>query len=141
MVASIRLSSVPRPCLYAGDFNCPHIDWGYNNSSVDGESLLAWANSNNLALLHNRKDEPSFHSGRWNTDTNPDLAYTRVGPDSCLTYKHALKKLSWSQHQPSLITPPRFFFFCARKACQAMELVGRSIGATITPPCKELTID
>ena len=54
----------PHPCLYAGDFNSPHVDWGYNSSSVDGEWFLAYANSNNLALLHNPKDEPSFHLHR-----------------------------------------------------------------------------
>ena len=95
-------------CLYAGDFNCPHVDWGYNSSSVDGECLLAWANSNNLALLHNPKDEPSFHSGRWNTGTNPDLAFTSVGPDSRLPHRRVLEKFPRSQHRPSLITPPRF---------------------------------
>ena len=30
------------PCLYAGDFNCPHVDWGYNTNSADGDCLLAW---------------------------------------------------------------------------------------------------
>ena len=94
----------PHPCLYAGDFNSPHVDWGYNSSSVDGECLLAWANSNNLALLHNPKDEPSFHSGRWNTGTNPDLAFTSVGPDSRLPHRRVLEKFPRSQHRPSLIT-------------------------------------
>ena len=95
------------PCLYAGDFNFPHVDWGYNTNSTDGDCLLAWARSNNLALLHDPKDEPSFHSGRWNTGTNPDLAFTTVGPDSRLPYKRVLEKFPRSQHRPLLITPPR----------------------------------
>ena len=95
------------PCLYASDFNCPYVDWGYNTNSADGDCLLAWASPNNLALLHNPKDEPSFHSGRWNTGTNPDLAFTTVGPDSRLPYRRVLEKFPRSQHRPSLITPPR----------------------------------
>ena len=120
------------PCLYAGDFNCPHVDWGYNKSSVDGKCLLAWANSNSPALLHNPKDKSSFHSGRWNTDTNPDLAFTSVGPDSRLPHRRVLKKFPRSQHRPSLITPPRF-------PCQYRESLlsdgtfARPIGGTITP--------
>ena len=49
------------PCLYAGDFNCPHVDWAYNTNSADGDCLLARASSNNLALLHDPKDEPSWN--------------------------------------------------------------------------------
>ena len=106
----LQVSDLPvftHPCLYAGDFNCPHVDWGYNTNSADGDCLLAWASSNNLALLHDSKDEPSFHSGRWNTGTNPDLAFTTVGRDSRLPYRRVLEKFPRSQHRPSLITPPR----------------------------------
>ena len=106
----LQVSDLPvftHPCLYAGDFNCPRVHWGYNTNSADGDCLLAWESSNNLALLHDHKDEPCFHSGRWNTGTNPDLAFTTVGPDSRLPYRQLLEKFSRSQHQPSLITPPR----------------------------------
>ena len=106
----LQVSDLPvftHPCLYAGDFNCLHVDWGYNTNSADGDCLLAWASSNNLALLHDPKDEPSFHSGCWNTGTNPDLAFTTVGPDCHLPYRRVLEKFPRSQHRPSLITPPR----------------------------------
>ena len=95
------------PCLYAGDFNCPHVDWGYNTNSTDGDCLLAWASSNSFALLYDPKNKPSFHSGRWNTGTNPDLAFTTVDPDSRWHYRCVLEKFPRSQHRPSLITPPR----------------------------------
>ena len=26
----------PHPVLYAGDFNCPHVNWGHRTSSADG---------------------------------------------------------------------------------------------------------
>ena len=87
----------------------PHVDWDYNTNSADGDCLLAWASSNNLAFLHDPKDEPSFYSGRWNTGTNPHLAFTTVGPDSRLPYRRVLEKFPRSQHRSSLITPPRLF--------------------------------
>ena len=31
----------PHPCLYAGDFNCRHADWGYNDNSPDVSAWLA----------------------------------------------------------------------------------------------------
>ena len=41
------LPTFPHPSLYVGDFNCRHANWGYNKTSPDGESLDAWAASNN----------------------------------------------------------------------------------------------
>ena len=49
----------------------------------------------------------TFHSGRWNTGTNPDLAFVSVGPDSRLPDRRILEKFPRSQHRPSLIVPPR----------------------------------
>ena len=44
----------------------------------------------------------------WNTGTNPDLIFASVGPNSRLPDRRVLEKFPWSQHRPSLITPPRF---------------------------------
>ena len=82
----------PHPCLYAGDFNCRHADWGYDDNSPDGECLAGWASINCLALLYNAKDAASFYSGRWNTGTNPDLAFASVGPNSRLPDRRVLDK-------------------------------------------------
>ena len=105
---SLDLPVFPHPCLYAGDFNCRHADWGYDDNSPDGECLAGWASVNCLALLYNAKDADSFYSGRWNTGTNPDLAFASVGPNSCLPDRRVLDKFPRSQHRLSLITPPRF---------------------------------
>ena len=96
------------PCLYAGDFNCHHANWSYDDNSLDSECLAGWASINCLALLYNAKDAASFYSGCWNTATNPDLAFTSVGPNSCLPDRRVLEKFFRSQHRPLLITPPRF---------------------------------
>ena len=98
----------PHSCLYAGDFDSQHVDWGYDANSADGECLVGWANTNNLALLHNSKDAASFHSGRWNTSTNPDPAFVSINSDSRLSDRHVLEKFPGSQHRPLLLTPPRF---------------------------------
>ena len=70
--------------------------------------MAGWVSINCLALLYNAKDVASFYSGHWNTGTNPDLAFTSVGPNSRLPDRRVLDKFPRSQHRPSLITPPRF---------------------------------
>ena len=90
---SLDLPVFPQPCLYAGDFNCRHVDWDYDNNSPDGECLDGWASINCLALLYNAKDAASFYFGRWNTGTNPDLAFASVGPDSRLPDRCILGKV------------------------------------------------
>ena len=90
----------PYPCFYAGDFNCPHADWGYGANSADGECLADWASINNqLYLLYNPKDSDSFHSGRWNSGTHPDLAFASADSDSRLPDRRVLEKFPRSQHQ------------------------------------------
>ena len=105
---TLDLPVFPHPCLYAGDFNCRHADWSYDDNSPDSECLAGWASINCLALLYNAKDAASFYSGRWNTGTNPDLAFASVGPNSRLPDRRVLEKFPRSQHRPSLITTPRF---------------------------------
>ena len=89
---TLHLPVFPHPCLYAGDFNCCHADWGYDDNSPDGECLAGWASINCLALLYNAKDAASFYFICWNTGTNPDLAFTSVDPNSCLPHRCILKK-------------------------------------------------
>ena len=101
------LPMFPHPVLYAGDFNCPHVNWGYRTSSADGKCLVAWASLNGLVSLRDPKDVAIFHSSRWNTGTNPDLAFVSVSPDSRVPNRRILEKFPGSQHRPSLIIPPR----------------------------------
>ena len=105
---SLDLPVFPHPCLYACDFNCCHVDWGYDDNSPDGECLADWASINCLLLLYNAKDAASFYSGRWNTGANPNLAFASVGPNSRLPDRCVLEKFRKSQHRPSLITLSRF---------------------------------
>ena len=103
------------PCLYAGDFNCCHADWGYDDNSLDGKCLVGWESINCLALLYNAKDAASFYSGRWNTGINPDLAFSSISPNSRLTDRRVFEKFPRSQHRPSLITQQGLLWQC--QAC------------------------
>ena len=89
-------------------------------------------------------DVASFYSGRWNTGTNPDLAFASVGPNSRLLDKRVLKKFPRSQHQPSLITPLRFAMavpsmpvkqwnFCKAKWSHYIALMNK-YAKTLLPP-------
>ena len=103
---TLDLSVFPHLCPYAGDFNYRYADWGYDNNSPDGLADRVCINC--LALLYNAKDAASFYSGRWNTGTNPDLAFASVGPNSRLPDRRVFDKFPRSQHRPSLIIPTRF---------------------------------
>ena len=94
------------PCIYAGDFNCRHEGWGYDTTSPDGDILADWAANNSFTLLYDPKGPDSFHSGRWNTGTNPDLAFASVGVGNQLPDRRVLGKFPRSQHRPSLISVP-----------------------------------
>ena len=101
------LQVFPHPVFYAGDFNCPHVNWGYRTSSADGECLVAWASLNRLVLFHDPEDVATFHSGRWNTGANPNLTFVSVGPDSRVPDRRIFEKFPRSQHRLSLIVSSR----------------------------------
>jgi len=48
--------------LYVGDFNCQHVNWGYNKTSPDDESLDYWTTANNVGLLCDPNEASSFSS-------------------------------------------------------------------------------
>ena len=105
----------PHSVLYAGDFNCSHVNWGYRTSSANGECLVAWANLNCLLPLHDQKNVAIFHSGRWNTGTNLDLTFVSVDPDRRVPDRRILEKFPRLQHRLSLIVPPKLALPVPRK--------------------------
>ena len=112
----------PHPCLYAGNFNCQHVDWGYDANSANGKCQVGCANTNNLVLLHNPKDAASFHYGRWNTSTNPDLAFVSIDLDSRLPDGQILEKFPRPQCQPLAYYSTQVCSPCIKQACKAMKL-------------------
>ena len=92
----------PPPSICAGDFNCQHTSWGYWNDSGNGNCLIQWANLNDLSLLYDPKKPCSFHSSRWNTRMNLDLAFTSHTKGHLLD-RHVLGKFPKSQRWQLLI--------------------------------------
>ena len=85
-----------------------HMSSGVIEPAVPKKSALLLGQAcNDLAPFHDPKDVTTFHSGCWNTGTNPDLTFVSVGPDSRVPDRRILKKFSRSQHRPLLIVPPR----------------------------------
>jgi len=103
----MTIPTFPHPSLYVGDFNCQHVNWGYNTTSPNSESLDSCATSNNLGLLYNPKETASLSSRRCNVSTNPHLAFASLCQDRGLPDRCVPGKFPQSQHQPSFITPPR----------------------------------
>ena len=102
------LPAFAHPTIYAGDFNCQHNDWGYSYTTRNGGALSDWASESDLSLLYNNKNPPSFHSGRWKSGTNPDLAFTTTNRDSAVPspIRTVIGKFPRSQHRPSIIIHP-----------------------------------
>ena len=69
---TISLPLFLSPCVYAGDFNCQHLQWGYIGNTSNGECLVEWAANNNLMLLHNPKGAASLLLGAG----TPELIWT-----------------------------------------------------------------
>ncbi|KAL7864615.1 hypothetical protein AOLI_G00160350 [Acnodon oligacanthus] len=100
------LPSVPAPAIYAGDFNCQHTDWGYNHTSHDGVALSECASNSKALLLFDPKEPPSFFSARWNSYTNPDLAFAICRSNDLKPERRVLDSFPHSHHQPSIIKVP-----------------------------------
>ena len=64
------------PCLYAGDVNCQHTNYGYTNTNEDGSCLATWAAGGNLSLLYN--PIPSKPVNRWNFRKADRKQYSRI---------------------------------------------------------------
>ena len=100
----ISLPVFDTPCIYADDFNCQHTDWGYNNISPDRECFAVWPTNNDLTLLQDPKGNSTFHSGRWKSETSPDLAFARTEASSQFPDKRVLGRFPRSQYRPSVTT-------------------------------------
>ena len=70
------------PCLYRGDLNCYHTNWGFDSTSPDGECSVDWTAMGNFTLLYNPKDVSSFFSGHQNVVSNQEQAFASSGLDS-----------------------------------------------------------
>ena len=106
VLSTSALPITPAPAIYAGDFNCQHTDWGYSHTTPDGETLSEWASNANAHLLFDPKEPPSFYSSRWNTFTNPDLAFAVFHSKDPMPERRVIDRFPRSHHRPSVIRIP-----------------------------------
>ena len=125
-----QLPQYPHAVIYAGDFNCQHTLWGYRNDTTDGTMLNDWASNLDLTLLYDNRQPNSFCCGRWQTQTNPDLAFTTTNSaHTTCVHRIVTDLFPRSQHCPSIITHVRCSHQTNSKCPNfALELPKSSLG-------------
>ena len=63
------------PQIVIGDFNSHNAIWGYDATDNNGVTVVQWAESNSLTLIHDAKLQKYFNSARWKKGYNPDLNF------------------------------------------------------------------
>ena len=62
---ALHTMNLPREnCLTVGDFNSHSTSWGYEERHRRGDEVEDWQIKNNLLLLHDPEDPPTFLSRR-----------------------------------------------------------------------------
>lgn len=86
-------------CVVVGDFNSHSDRWGYEETDRRGEEVEDWEIDENLHLINQEDDDPTFYSRRWMTTTTPDLAFA-TDDLYVRTARTVLKQLGGSDHRP-----------------------------------------
>ena len=100
------LPDLPSPTIYIGDFKCQPTEWGYVHSNQDSGMLIEWASSTDAVLVYEPKEQSNFYSVKWDSSTNPDLAFAKMNSYDPLPERWILDRFLRSHHCPSLITVP-----------------------------------
>ena len=98
-----EIPSPGKPRTVIGDFNSYSSQWGYYGNNNDGNAVEAWAETNQLYLIHEAKQPKSFNSCRWKAGYNTDIAFVSHNI-SGLSKKLVLKPLAKTQHRPIGLT-------------------------------------
>ena len=93
-----------KPQVVVGNFNRHNMNWGNNESNLDGGAVEAWAEASQLSLLHTEKLPKSFNSGRWKRGYSPGIAFVSHSIFASVNKKLVLESLPRSQHCPIGIT-------------------------------------
>ena len=60
--------------IIMGDFNSHSQSWGYDDIDARGEEIEAWQDDNNLTLINQPYDTPTFYFKCWPTTSTPNIA-------------------------------------------------------------------
>ena len=89
--------------IIVGDFNSHSPSWGYPSLDTKGEEVENWIIGNQLTLLNQPDDPPSYYSRAWKKSSTPDLA---IATDNLqkMAKREVSEQLGGSDHRPILIT-------------------------------------
>ena len=86
-----------------GDFNSHSQSWGYDHADARGEEIEDWQDDNNLILVNDADDPPTFFHRGWRKCSTPDLAF--CSEDIHRGIKREVgTQLGGSDHRPVFIT-------------------------------------
>ena len=89
--------------IIMGDFNSHSQSWGYDHINARGEEIEAWQDDNNLTVINQPYDTPTFCSRCWYTTSTPDIALCTENLHS-ITMREAGDQFRGSNHRPAYLT-------------------------------------
>ena len=89
--------------IIAGDFNSHSQSWGYSTMNRRGEEVEAWQDENQMILVNQAWDPPTFYSRAWHTSSTPDLAFCTEDLHQRLT-REVCSQLSGSDHRLTMLS-------------------------------------
>ncbi|XP_060524498.1 uncharacterized protein LOC132700921 [Cylas formicarius] len=92
----------PHPAVYLGDFNSHHQEWKYSKNDENGDTLVGWAERNQLFHVFDAKAKGTYRSVAWKQEYTPDLCFvTRDQYHKPVpTRRKVLDNFPHSQHRP-----------------------------------------
>nr|KAG5698663.1 hypothetical protein BaRGS_022551 [Batillaria attramentaria] len=88
--------------LIVGDFNGHSPSWGYDSSDYRGEEIEDWLIDNQLILINQPDDKPSYYSRAWKKTSTPDLAMATEDLQKQTT-RVVSEQLGGSDHLPIIL--------------------------------------
>ena len=89
--------------IIMGDFNSHSQSCGYDHIDAREEEIEAWQDDNNLTLINQPYDTPTYYSRCWHTTSTPDIVLCTEDLHS-ITMRKAGDQLGGSDHRPAYLT-------------------------------------
>jgi len=89
--------------ITVGDYNSHSPSWGYGDLDSKGEEVEQWMAENQLVLINQPDDEPTFFSRAWTSTSSPDLAIATENIHKN-TVRELCPQLGGSHHKPVILT-------------------------------------